>query len=121
MCCIFITLLFFTNQRQVLSLSNTYTGRHNGNIYIDNKGRLIHMDFGYLLSKTIKFEKAPFKLTEEFIEVMGGSESEGFRKFVRYCIEGFLAVRKNYENILLFLEMSTISENMGKKETIIND
>lgn len=37
-------------------------------------GTLIHIDFGYLLARTIKFEKAPFKLTEEFIEVMGGTQ-----------------------------------------------
>lgn len=40
--------------------------RHNGNILIDNKGHMIHIDFGFVLSISpggINFENAPFKLT----------------------------------------------------------
>lgn len=40
--------------------------RHNGNILIDDEGRLIHIDFGFLLNHSpgsMNFEKAPFKLT----------------------------------------------------------
>jgi len=42
---------------------------------IDGVGHILHIDFGFLLSnnpgKGLKFEKAPFKLTREFIEVIG--------------------------------------------------
>lgn len=59
--------------------------RHNGNILIDDKGHLIHIDFGFMLSnapgKGIQFEKAPFKLTNEFVEVIGGVQSSNFSKF----------------------------------------
>jgi len=45
-------------------------------LLIDQQGHIIHIDFGYLLSnapgKGLKFEKAPFKLTQEFIDVLGG-------------------------------------------------
>jgi phosphatidylinositol 4-kinase len=45
--------------------------RHNQNIMIDSEGHIIHIDYGFLLSnapgKGLKFEKAPFKLTEEFV------------------------------------------------------
>eukprot|EP01122_Echinamoeba_exundans_P000485 TRINITY_DN1042_c0_g1_i2.p1 TRINITY_DN1042_c0_g1~~TRINITY_DN1042_c0_g1_i2.p1 ORF type:complete len:648 (+),score=93.83 TRINITY_DN1042_c0_g1_i2:894-2837(+) len=84
--------------------------RHNGNIMLDHEGILFHIDFGYLLARTIKFEKAPFKLTDEFIEVMGGDQSKYFKDFVTLCVRGFIAARKHYEKILLLVEM-TMSES----------
>jgi phosphatidylinositol kinase/protein kinase (PI-3 family) len=42
-------------------------------VLLDASGHIIHIDYGYLLSRAIPFEKAPFKLTPEFIEVMGGN------------------------------------------------
>eukprot|EP01128_Nolandella_sp_AFSM9_P011950 TRINITY_DN8834_c0_g1_i1.p1 TRINITY_DN8834_c0_g1~~TRINITY_DN8834_c0_g1_i1.p1 ORF type:complete len:943 (-),score=270.64 TRINITY_DN8834_c0_g1_i1:315-2738(-) len=85
--------------------------RHNGNIMLASDGTLLHIDFGYLLARTIKFEKAPFKLTEEFIEVMGGEKSKLFKQFVDLMVEGFLAVRLHYEKLLLLVEMSLTSTN----------
>lgn len=42
---------------------------------LDDEGHILHIDFGFLLSnspgKGIKFEKAPFKLTQEFITILG--------------------------------------------------
>eukprot|EP00894_Picocystis_sp_ML_P005100 jgi/Pico_ML_1/55617/g1281.t2 len=53
--------------------------RHNGNILLDKDGRVIHVDFGFMLSNSpggVNFETAPFKLTREFLEVMD-SDAEG--------------------------------------------
>lgn len=58
--------------------------RHNGNILLDNKGHMIHIDFGFIFSNSpggINFESAPFKLTKEYVEVLGGPESEMFDYF----------------------------------------
>ncbi len=59
--------------------------RHNGNILIDDQGHIIHIDFGFMLSnapgKGLQFERAPFKLTTEFVEVIGGINSPNFSKF----------------------------------------
>ncbi|CAG9329930.1 PI4KB_9 [Blepharisma stoltei] len=84
--------------------------RHNGNILMDNEGHIIHIDFGFILNYfpggRIRFEDVPFKLTTEFLELMGGHGSSWFRYFRKLCVKGFLAVRKRTEEILLLLEMT---------------
>jgi len=54
---------------------------------MESEGVLFHIDFGYLLGRTINFEKAPFKLTDEFLEVMGGDQSKLFK--VRHWLACF--------------------------------
>jgi len=80
---------------------------------LDHEGHIVHIDFGYILSRTIKFEKAPFKLTDEYIELLGGKDSKGFKQYIALCIEGFLAIRRHYEKILLLVEMTINSEALG--------
>ena len=59
--------------------------RHNGNILLDTAGHIIHIDFGFMLAKTpggnMGFEKAPFKLTAEFVDLLNGAHSPLFHKF----------------------------------------
>lgn len=67
--------------------------RHNGNILIHRQGYIIHIDYGYLLTSSpghITFETAPFKLTNQFIELMGGENSDIFQYFKLLFIRGFL-------------------------------
>ena len=63
---------------------------------IDDQGHIIHIDFGFLLSsfpgQGLKFEKAPFKLTQEFIDVLGGEKSKKFTKFRQLLQHGFMAL-----------------------------
>lgn len=83
--------------------------RHNGNILIDKDGHIIHIDFGFLFSNSpggnLNFEKAPFKLTSEFEQVMGGRRSKRFNKFRALCVRGFKALKKNTDKIILLVEM----------------
>jgi len=86
--------------------------RHNGNILIDSKGHVCHVDFGFMLSNSpgnIGFEAAPFKLTREYVDVMGGPRSKGFQKFKSLMVKGFLALREHSEKIISFVEMTMIS------------
>lgn len=87
--------------------------RHNGNIMLDSRGYLMHIDFGFLLARTVKFEKAPFKLTEEMIDLLGGDKSKHFNQFLDLIVQGFLAVRRHYEKIMLLIEMTLTRPSMG--------
>jgi phosphatidylinositol kinase/protein kinase (PI-3 family) len=70
--------------------------RHNGNIMVDIEGHIMHIDFGFLLSnapgKGIKFEQAPFKLTAEMVEVLGGIKTKKFREYREQMRLGFMAL-----------------------------
>ncbi|ODV98013.1 hypothetical protein PACTADRAFT_47835 [Pachysolen tannophilus NRRL Y-2460] len=82
--------------------------RHNGNIMLDNEGHIIHIDFGFLLSNSpgsVGFEAAPFKLTLEYVEILGGPESFFFKKFVNLVKDSFKAIRKNSESIVSLVEL----------------
>jgi phosphatidylinositol kinase/protein kinase (PI-3 family) len=86
--------------------------RHNGNILIDNAGHMVHIDFGFMLSNSpgnMGFEAAPFKLTYEYVEVMGGVTGAAFEKFKQLCKEAFLALRKESERVVTLVEL------MGKE------
>lgn len=77
--------------------------RHNGNIMLDNEGHIVHIDYGFLLGiapgGSFSIETAPFKLTAEMVETMGGPESEGFNEYVRLCTRGFLACQQHCDEI----------------------
>jgi phosphatidylinositol 4-kinase len=83
--------------------------RHNGNILIDIEGHLMHIDFGFFLSnapgKGVKFEKAPFKLTAELVEVLGGDRSVAFAEYRELMKQGFLALQENAHKIIIIIEM----------------
>lgn len=83
--------------------------RHNGNLMIDADGHVIHIDFGFLLSNSpggnMEFEKSPFKLTNEMVQVMGGVGSSGFKLFKKLCIQGYLEACKYSDKILLMVDM----------------
>lgn len=83
--------------------------RHNGNIMIDIEGHISHIDFGFLLSnapgKGFTMESAPFKLTQEWIDVLGGEQSKKFDDFRKRMAKGFSALQDNAEKIIILVEM----------------
>ncbi|KAH7041084.1 kinase-like domain-containing protein [Microdochium trichocladiopsis] len=77
--------------------------RHNGNVLIDNEGHIVHIDFGFMLSNSpgsVGFEAAPFKLTYEYVEVLGGVQSEDFADFKALCKQAFQALRRSADSII---------------------
>ncbi|KAI2642887.1 kinase-like domain-containing protein [Xylaria nigripes] len=82
--------------------------RHNGNVLIDNEGHIIHIDFGFMLSNSpgsVGFEAAPFKLTQEYVDVLGGVGSPDFEDFKTLCKQAFQALRRSADNIIDLVSM----------------
>lgn len=89
--------------------------RHNGNIMIDTRGHLIFIDFGFALGMApgheFSMERAPFKLTREYIDVMGGVGSECYKEFQRLFVSGFEECRRNSQIALGLVEIMMFKSN----------
>lgn len=86
--------------------------RHNGNVLIDNEGHIIHIDFGFMLSNSpgsVGFEAAPFKLTQDYVDVLGGVGSPGYEDYKQLCKQAFQALRRSADHLIDLVSM------MGKE------
>lgn len=100
--------------------------RHNANILLCRDGHLMHIDFGFLLGETPKMgkvpifsERAPFKLTAEFWDVLGGWNIHGGGLGVRFCkmLENAFAVASDYsDEISALIEAAVLSSTCSPSE-----
>ncbi|XP_022876280.1 phosphatidylinositol 4-kinase alpha 1 isoform X2 [Olea europaea var. sylvestris] len=81
--------------------------RHNGNLLFDNEGRLVHIDFGFILETSpggnMRFESAHFKLSHEMTQLLdpsGVMKSDTWYLFVSLCVKGYLAARRHMNGII---------------------
>ncbi|KAK6323781.1 hypothetical protein J4Q44_G00061200 [Coregonus suidteri] len=82
--------------------------RHNGNILLDSEGHIIHIDFGFILSsspRNLGFETSSFKLTSEFVDVMGGLDGDMFNYYKMLMLQGLIAARKHMEKVVQIVEI----------------
>ncbi|MBW0484677.1 hypothetical protein O181_024392 [Austropuccinia psidii MF-1] len=99
--------------------------RHNGNILIDKEGHVIHIDFGFVLSNSpgsLGFEMAPFKLNQDYLEVLGGlnssrlgpsaSNRNKWNEFVSLFKLAFKKLRKHAERIITIVELMQIESKL---------
>lgn len=88
--------------------------RHNGNIMIDNEGHIVHIDYGFFLSnapgKGLKFEQAPFKLTTECINVLGGVRGKYYKLYRDLVKLGFMALQEHADKIIMLVEMMMLGQ-----------
>jgi phosphatidylinositol 4-kinase len=90
--------------------------RHNGNLLIDNMGHIIHIDFGFMLSNSpgsMGFEAAPFKLTQDYVDVLGGVTSPAFDEFKTLCKKAFQALRKDAERLIMLVDLMSKQSKMA--------
>ena len=89
--------------------------RHNANMLIDKEGHLIHIDFGFMLTdapgKGLHFETAPFKLSADFVQILGGPQGEGFRRFRNSMVAGMKELNKHSAKIILLVQMVATAQS----------
>lgn len=83
---------------------------------INSKGHLIHIDFGFILSiapgGSFAFENAPFKLTPDYVALMGGTQSSMFEYFKILLIQGFMALRKYVDDFCDVVDIMSRESNL---------
>eukprot|EP01084_Bolivina_argentea_P055401 101583_1 len=91
--------------------------RHNGNIMLTAEGRLIHIDFGFVFGQApgnqFSFERSAFKITQEYIDTLGGEGSEEYTYFAKMVIpnathtleDGLLAARTYSSQASILVEI----------------
>lgn len=74
--------------------------RHLDNLMLSTSGKLVHIDFGYILGRDPKPLPPPMKLSKEMIDGFGGMSSEHYQQFRKECYTAFLYLRRHASLIL---------------------
>ncbi len=100
--------------------------RHNANILMDREGNIIHIDFGFVLGDTPKMckvpifsEKAPFKLSDEYWEVLGGWNTQNGGLGVRFCQmfeQAFACAANHTDEIAALVEASMLTMTQSPRQ-----
>lgn len=86
--------------------------RHNGNLLIDNKGHIVHIDFGFILEISpggnLGFETASFKLSHDMVPLIdpsGNLSSDTYKHFEDLVVKGFITAREHMQEIVSLFEL----------------
>lgn len=89
--------------------------RHNGNLMIGRSGKLVHIDFGFLFVTSpgnLNFESAPFKLSQELVDVMGGQSSDMFNYYKVLVYQALDEARARAEDLLALVALMVPANTM---------
>ena len=95
--------------------------RHDGNILLERDGSVVHIDWGYMLGRSmnavLEVERAPFKLTRDHVAVMGGESSAGFISYISLCVQGLQVLRERGSELVALVR----AMNVGSPLMCVNE
>jgi len=89
--------------------------RHLENLMLTTKGCLFHIDFEYILGNDPKPFSPPMRLSKQMVMAMGGSSSESFIEFQKYCCKAYLVLRRSAR---LFLSVLELTKDLNPTSTL---
>jgi phosphatidylinositol 3-kinase len=97
---ILINIFFFQAGYMVITYILGIGDRHYDNILVTKCGKILHIDFGYILGRDPKPFQPIIKWTKDMADGMGGKygpdgkENKEYEDFKRYCYNAFLHLRR---------------------------
>jgi phosphatidylinositol 3-kinase len=76
--------------------------RHDNNILVTRDGRLLHIDFGFILGDVTKPFTPPLKLSQEMMDTIG---ADGMQKICGWAGPAFNSLRKRARLIIALIEL----------------
>jgi phosphatidylinositol 3-kinase len=76
--------------------------RHDNNILVTRDGRLLHIDYGYILGDVTKPFTPPLKLSQEMVDTVG---ADGLQRICGWAGPAFNSLRKRARLILVLIEL----------------
>ncbi|CDJ38085.1 phosphatidylinositol 3-kinase, putative [Eimeria tenella] len=83
--------------------------RHLDNLLLRKDGKMLHIDFGFILGEDPKPFAPPMKICREMVEVLGSVDSAEFAYFLHLCCLCFKYLRMHAYPICLLLECMATS------------
>eukprot|EP00768_Dysnectes_brevis_P008029 gnl/Dysnectes_brevis/7050_a11468_217.p1 GENE.gnl/Dysnectes_brevis/7050_a11468_217~~gnl/Dysnectes_brevis/7050_a11468_217.p1 ORF type:complete len:1953 (+),score=399.80 gnl/Dysnectes_brevis/7050_a11468_217:192-5861(+) len=110
--------LLSTAAYSIVTYLLAFKDRHNGNIMLNPYGHVIHIDFGFMLDiapgGSFSFERAPFKLTQEMFDLLGGTtEAPSFQVFRKLYQQAFLVARLHASEMIYLVQSMQHSKLPG--------
>jgi len=66
--------------------------------------------------KNLGFESSPFKITQEFVDIMGGVQSDMYKYYKFLILKSLIAARKHMDKLMPIVEIM----QHGKKKFFLN-
>ena len=105
----------FINSLAIYSIITYILGvgdRHLDNIMITKNGVLFHIDYSFCIGNDPKPFFPSMRITNEMIDMIGGSTSKNYNKFIHNCNTYFNCIRKNVDIISLYIFiLNSINKN----------
>lgn len=76
--------------------------RHDNNILVTREGRLLHIDYGFILGDVTKPFTPPLKLSREMVDTIG---PDGLQRICDWACPAFNSLRKRARLILVLIEL----------------
>ena len=105
----------FSNSLSIYSVITYVLGvgdRHLDNIMITKNGVIFHIDYSFCIGHDPKPFFPSMRITDEMIDMIGGFQSNDYKKFINNCNIYYNCIRKNTNIISLYIFLLNNIDNV---------